>query len=198
MVQTSCLYGNRGHTGRQTTQAWSSPAGEGSGGTSRQKGTGCSSSEAQECERVAKGKGNGKVSSRQEAPAPFLLELQCLPAYHNPMLPPERTPRQRIMELLIGARLTSHQLAQMLEIAERQVEEHLVHAVKSIARDKTRRFILEPSRCRDCDFVFRDRRRLTRPSRCPHCRSEGITAPRYGIESVGSRSGRVDSNASSW
>jgi transcriptional regulator len=114
------------------------------------------------------------------------------------MLPPERTPRQRIMELLIGARLTSHQLAQMLEIAERQVEEHLVHAVKSIARDKTRRFILEPSRCRDCDFVFRDRRRLTRPSHCPHCRSEGITAPRYGIESVGSRSGRVDSNASSW
>jgi predicted Zn-ribbon and HTH transcriptional regulator len=142
--------------------------------------------------------GNGKVSPREEAPAPFLLELQCLPAYHNPMLPPERTPRQRIMELLIGARLTSHQLAQMLGIAERQVEEHLVHAVKSIARDKTRRFILEPSRCPDCDFVFHDRRRFTRPSRCPRCRGEGITAPRYGIESVGSRSGRVDSNASSW
>lgn len=135
------------------------------------------------------------MSPRQETPAPFLLELQRLPAYHNPMLPPERTPRQRIMELLTGARLTSHQLAQMLGIAERQVEEHLVHAVKSIARDKTRRFILEPSRCPDCDFVFRDRWRLTRPSRCPHCRSEGITAPRYGIESVGSRSGRVDSNA---
>jgi len=121
------------------------------------------------------------------------LYLHGLLAYHYLMLPPERTPRQRIIELLTGTRLTTHQLAQMLGIPERQVENHLMHAVKSIARDKTQRFILEPSRCQDCDFVFRDRRRLTRPSRCPHCRSEGITAPRYGIDSVGSRTGRVDS-----
>jgi len=111
------------------------------------------------------------------------------------MLPPERTPRQRIMELLTDTRLTTHQLAQMLAIPERQVEDHLVHVVKSIARDKTLRFILDPARCLDCDFVFRDRRRLTRPSRCPHCRSESIAAPRYGIASLGSRSGRADSNA---
>lgn len=111
-----------------------------------------------------------------------LLELQPQHAYHTLMLPPERTPRQRIMELLTGTRLTTHQLAQMLAIPERQVEDHLVHVVKSITRDKSSRFVLEPSRCQDCDFVFRDRRRLTRPSRCPHCRSEGITAPRYGID----------------
>lgn len=98
------------------------------------------------------------------------------------MLFPDRTPRQRMTELLIGARLATHQLAQMLGIPERQVEDHLEHVVKSIARDKTRRFILEPSRCQDCGFVFRDRRRLTRPSRCPACRSEDITAPRYGID----------------
>ncbi len=112
------------------------------------------------------------------------------------MLPLERTPRQRIMELLTGTRRTTHQLAQMLAIPERQVEGHLIHVVKSITRDKTRRFILEPSHCQDCNFVFRNRRRLTRPSRCPHCRSEAITAPRYGIDSVGSRAGRVDSNES--
>jgi len=98
------------------------------------------------------------------------------------MLTPARTPRQRIMELLTGTRLATHQLAQMLAIPERQVEDHLFHVVKSITRDKTSRFVLEPSRCQDCDFVFCDRRRLTRPSRCPHCRSEGITAPRYGID----------------
>jgi predicted Zn-ribbon and HTH transcriptional regulator len=113
------------------------------------------------------------------------------------MLPPERTPRRRIIDLITGTRLSSYQLAQMLGIRERQVEDHLAHVVKTIARDKTRRFILDPARCQDCDFVFRDRRRLTRPSRCPHCRSEDITAPRYGIDSVGSQSGRVDSNASS-
>ncbi len=101
------------------------------------------------------------------------------------MLFPERTPRQRIADLLAGAKLTSHQLAQLLRIPERHVEDHLMHIVKSIARDKTRRFILEPSRCQECNFVFRDRKRLTRPSRCPHCRSEGISAPRYGIDLVG-------------
>jgi len=101
------------------------------------------------------------------------------------MLPAERTPRQRIMDLIMGARLSSHQLAQMLGIRERQVEEHLPHVVKTIARDKTKRFILDPAFCQDCDFVFRDRRRLTTPSRCPHCRSEAIKAPRYGIDMVG-------------
>jgi predicted Zn-ribbon and HTH transcriptional regulator len=112
------------------------------------------------------------------------------------MLPPDRTPRQRMMELLTGTRLSSYQLAQMLGIAERQVEEHLTHVVKTLARDPSRRFILEPSTCPDCGYVFRHRTKLTRPSRCPHCRSEGITAPRYSIDSVRSRSGRVDSNAS--
>lgn len=98
------------------------------------------------------------------------------------MLPPEQTPRQRIIELITGTRLSSHQLAQMLDIPERQVEDHLPHIVKTVARDKTRRFILDPARCQDCDFVFRDRTKLTRPSRCPHCRSEAIAAPRYGID----------------
>ena len=100
------------------------------------------------------------------------------------MEPPERTPRQRIIELITGTRLSSHQLAQMLGIAERHVEEHLTHVVKTIARDKTRRFILDPARCQDCDFVFRDRSRLTSPSRCPLCRSEAIAAPRYGIDLI--------------
>ncbi|MDH5625300.1 MAG: hypothetical protein OEY21_04285 [Nitrospira sp.] len=98
------------------------------------------------------------------------------------MLPPERTMRQRIIELLIGARLSSYQLAHTLGIAERLIEDHLPHVVKTLARDRTQRFVLEPSACSDCGFVFRNRAKLTRPSRCPMCRSEEITVPRYGIE----------------
>jgi predicted Zn-ribbon and HTH transcriptional regulator len=113
------------------------------------------------------------------------------------MLPPERTTRQRIIDLLTGTRLSSHQLAQMLGIAERQIEDHLLHVVKTLARDRARRFVLEPSACSDCGFLFRDRIKLTRPSRCPNCRSEGITAPRYGIEPAGTRSDRLDNRASS-
>ncbi|NGZ97477.1 MAG: transcriptional regulator [Nitrospira sp. WS110] len=97
------------------------------------------------------------------------------------MLPPERTARQRIMELLTDTPRTTEQLARMLGLPARQVEEHLVHVVKTVARDRSRRFIRDPSICLECGFMFRDRTKLTRPSRCPHCRSEGISPPRYSI-----------------
>jgi hypothetical protein len=102
------------------------------------------------------------------------------------MSPPERTPRQRIIDLITGTTLSSRQLAQLLGIAERQVEAHLTHVVRTVERDRSRRFVLEPATCPDCGFVFRGRTRLTRPSRCPRCRGEHITAPRYGIEPVSS------------
>jgi predicted Zn-ribbon and HTH transcriptional regulator len=103
------------------------------------------------------------------------------------MLRSEQTPRQRIMDLLQGTLLSSHQLAQLLGVPEREVEEHLVHVVKTVARDRSRRFLLEPSECQSCSYVFRDRSRLTRPSRCPRCRSEAITSPRYGIRETAHR-----------
>lgn len=103
------------------------------------------------------------------------------------MLPPEQTARQRIADLLLNTRLTSRQLAQLVGISEHQVEDHLLHIAKTVASDRSRRFMLEPSQCRDCGYIFRDRSRLTKPSRCPRCRSEAITAPRYGIDLLTSR-----------
>jgi transcriptional regulator len=97
------------------------------------------------------------------------------------MLPLPQTIRQRLIGLLSGSKFSSYQLAQLLGIPERQVEDHLQHVLKSIARDRDKRFVLEPSCCQDCGFVFRNRQKLTRPSRCPRCRSESISGPRYGI-----------------
>ena len=97
------------------------------------------------------------------------------------MQPPEQTPRQRLIALLTDTFLSSDQLAYLLGIPERQVEEHLMHVVKTILRDSSRKFLLEPSECQDCAFAFRERTKLTRPSRCPRCRSEAITSPRFGI-----------------
>ena len=95
---------------------------------------------------------------------------------------PESTIRQRLMHLITGTLRSSRELAALLAIPERQVEEHLRHVARSVSRDPGRRFILAPSACEGCGFRFRERTRLTRPSRCPRCRSEDITAPRYGIE----------------
>lgn len=95
---------------------------------------------------------------------------------------PELTTRQRLAELLIGTFRSSRQLAELVGIPERQVEDHLAHLIKSLGRDRQRRFVMDPSSCQDCAFVFRERRRLTKPSRCPRCRSEAVTPPRFGIE----------------
>lgn len=98
--------------------------------------------------------------------------------------PIERTARQRLVELLMDTRLTARQLAERLGMPERQIEDHLQHVVRSLLRDRTRRFLLEPSSCQECGFVFRGRKKLTCPSRCPRCRSESIAVPRYGIEPI--------------
>ena len=140
----------------------------------------------------------GRLSSCRNRDAQFLLVTNpILLAYHAPMLSPDRTVRQQITDLLMESRRSSYQLAQLLGISERQVEDHLSHVVQSVARDRTRRFVLEPSACSDCGFVFRDRKKLTKPSRCPSCRREGVTTPRYGIEFRKASSRRLDSHAAS-
>jgi hypothetical protein len=102
-------------------------------------------------------------------------EVQAMPA-------PEMTTRQEIVQFLMGRFCSSRDLAESIGISERQVEDHLTHIIRSLARDRHRRFVLEPAACRSCDYVFRGRTHLTRPSRCPKCRSEGIAPPRFGIE----------------
>jgi len=92
------------------------------------------------------------------------------------------TIRQHIIEALRVTRYSSKDLAAFLGISERHVEEHLLHVARTVAREPGVRFILEPAACEECGYVFRRRSRVTRPGRCPCCRSERISAPRYGIE----------------
>ena len=87
-----------------------------------------------------------------------------------------------MMELLVGVPRTSYELAGLLSLPERHIEDHLLHIARSLAHDPTRRFVVEPSICRDCSYVFRGRTRLTCPSRCPRCRSEAVSSPRFRID----------------
>jgi len=99
-------------------------------------------------------------------------------------MPLSLTARQQLTRLLTNAPHTARELAASLDIPEREVEDHLQHIVKSLHRDPARRFLLHPSACEDCGYLFRDRTRLTRPSRCPRCRSEAITPPRFEIRAT--------------
>jgi len=92
------------------------------------------------------------------------------------------TIRQQIMQRLMGTLCSARELSAQFGIPQRQVDGHMPHILRSVSRDKSRRFVMEPSGCHECGYEFLTRTRLTRPSRCPQCRGKKISDPRYGIE----------------
>lgn len=97
---------------------------------------------------------------------------------------PDRTIRQEIMALIVDSPMTAKDLSKVLKIAEKEVHPHLEHIAKSIGNDKEKKFVIEPSKCFQCGFIFKERRRFTSPSRCPRCRHEGISQPLFSIQMV--------------
>ncbi len=90
------------------------------------------------------------------------------------------TIRQRIMECLINGPMTARDLSQSLGIREKEVYEHLGHIVRSVeAQGKTLR--IHPAECLQCGFVFKGRKRYTKPGRCPQCKKTHVQWPAYEI-----------------
>ena len=86
-----------------------------------------------------------------------------------------------MISLLCEQEMSARDLSQAMGIREKEVYTHLFHMERSVAAQKKRLMII-PSRCTNCGFVFKDRRRFTRPGRCPHCKSEQIQNPMYKIK----------------
>jgi predicted Zn-ribbon and HTH transcriptional regulator len=93
------------------------------------------------------------------------------------------TLRQRIIERLSKDELGFEELRRELEAPVRLLEDDLRHVERSLRRGSVR-LRVEPSRCLACGFTFQDRaaRHFHAPSRCPRCRSERISDPRFRIE----------------
>jgi transcriptional regulator len=100
------------------------------------------------------------------------------------------TLRQSIIFVLKEQTVTAKEISQAVGIREKEVYEHLSHIIRS--RSLGGKFILIPSTCKDCGFVFRKRDRLTPPGRCFLCRSEAITPPRFTIRTDPSTADRND------
>jgi predicted Zn-ribbon and HTH transcriptional regulator len=90
------------------------------------------------------------------------------------------TIRQRIISLLSEQEMDARDLSQELGLKEKEIYEHLVHVERSVAAAQGR-FVITPSQCLLCGYVFEDRRRLTRPSRCPRCRRSKLQNPSFRI-----------------
>lgn len=88
--------------------------------------------------------------------------------------------RRRIIALLSKKEMDARDLSQELGLKEKEIYEHLVHVERSVAASRGR-FVITPSQCLLCGYVFEDRRRLTRPGRCPQCRRSKIQNPSFRI-----------------
>jgi predicted Zn-ribbon and HTH transcriptional regulator len=90
------------------------------------------------------------------------------------------TPRQAIRRLLATGPQTAHELSALVHLPEKDVAPHVEHLARSL-RHGDERLAVEPARCLDCGYVFRDRQKLARPSACPKCRGQHLAAPVFRI-----------------
>ena len=65
-------------------------------------------------------------------------------------------------------------------LVEPKVADHLDHIRRSLSVGP-RSLEIRPAECLACGFVFKDRRRFSRPGRCPRCRQTRISMPRFHI-----------------
>jgi predicted Zn-ribbon and HTH transcriptional regulator len=95
--------------------------------------------------------------------------------------PREETLRQGIIARLEVEALTALEISEQIGIAQREVASHLEHIRHSLHR-QGRSLLVIPAECRSCGFIFAKRERLKRPGRCPVCRNQSISEPRYRID----------------
>jgi predicted Zn-ribbon and HTH transcriptional regulator len=90
------------------------------------------------------------------------------------------TIRQKIIALLSEEGMTAREISGEVGIAEKEVAEHLAHIARSVS-SQGRKIIITPATCLACGYVFENRKRFTRPGRCPKCKKSHLQSPRFRI-----------------
>jgi transcriptional regulator len=90
------------------------------------------------------------------------------------------TVRQRMVALLGESEMTARDLSQALGIREKEVFDHLSHIARTVEAQGGRLKVL-PFLCLACGWMFEDRKRFTRPSRCPRCKKSHLETPVYRL-----------------
>ena len=88
--------------------------------------------------------------------------------------------RKGLIGMLREHPVSLHQLAQALDMGERDVEADLQHLIRSL-RNSAWRTVITPARCRKCGFVFHADK-LHKPGKCPACKGTWISEPLIGLE----------------
>jgi predicted Zn-ribbon and HTH transcriptional regulator len=91
------------------------------------------------------------------------------------------TIRQQIMEILGDGEMGVRDISQTVGISEKLVYEHLEHIVRSLSA-KGKQLSVDPYKCLVCGYIFKDRKRVRRPGRCPKCKQGHIQGARFRID----------------
>lgn len=89
------------------------------------------------------------------------------------------TRREEIIEILGKEEKSAQELANHFQVEMFEILVDLKHIKYSI---KPKKLLMNPSKCKKCGFVFKERSRIKKPSKCPKCKSEWIMAPLFRIE----------------
>lgn len=99
----------------------------------------------------------------------------------NEPRPRSETLRQELRDVLMREVANTRDLSGLLGVSEKDLLPHLEHLQRSLSKGKPR-FRIEPASCHQCGFVFKKRSKLSKPSRCPGCKSERIEPARFTID----------------
>ncbi len=80
--------------------------------------------------------------------------------------------------MLQQSRHTAQQLANYFQVELKDIIEDLQHIEKSIRPKKLK---IAPAYCRKCGFAFKERSKVSKPSKCPRCRSEWIEPQMFRV-----------------
>jgi len=106
-----------------------------------------------------------------------LLDFSSTPIPQWKIMP---TLRQKIISLLIDEEMNVREISGAVGISEKEVYGHLSHIARSVA-SQDKKIVITPANCLACGFVFEDRKRFTRPGRCPQCKKSHIQSPTFRI-----------------
>lgn len=84
-----------------------------------------------------------------------------------------RTVRQEILDILTGGELSASDLSKMVRKSEKEIYDHLDQLKKAGEVD------IVPAVCSSCDYVFEQRAKVKKPSKCPKCKGTRIEPPHF-------------------
>ena len=89
--------------------------------------------------------------------------------------------RKDLIDLLLENPMSIVEIAKLMDMRPKDVEDDLRHLFRSLKRTEYRAKVT-PAQCRKCGFTF-GRDKLHKPGKCPQCHGTWIREPRVYIYS---------------